>query len=260
MASENNNSTFRWYDFDVYGDSKVIKAKNAEALRSVYSALFKMMGHATGKEISLEDAVEWANQQGREKENGTLADILKKQLELEDLDEKKSERKDKKADPESEEEKRKKAIRDEKKSKRKGVSGKAKEKLEEMLGTGEITASQKAILEAYLQSYENYGTGARDNVLSSVTLLATTSMNARIGCGQGKTDISKGFAMAKAAEGKRTVITSSTPELAAQSYGELATGLKNSGLKAIYLSGRSDRFQSAGKRACSRCVSGNMDS
>lgn len=217
MGSESKKS-FRWYDFYVYGENS---KKISEELKAVYSALFEMieyvaagsrssemMEYATDGKISFERIVEFAEQKGREKQNGTLEDILKTGYNLDQYD-------------------------------KKEVSSKAKEKLDEMIQSGAITKSEGAILEAYLQSFAAYGIGARDNVVTSATLLATGSMNARIGCGQGKTDISKAFAMAKHTAGNRTIITSSTPELAAQSFEEGSNSLRESGLNAIYLSDES---------------------
>ena len=229
--------SFRWYEFGAYGEpGSDTQVKIESELLAVYNGLFKMMGHATGKNFSLEDMIRFAQAQGREKENGTLADVLKQNYDISDLDVKKDEKeiKEKRGTPEED---RKKAIRDEKEAKRKVIADAAKVKLTEMVESGELTPAQGKILESYLQSYTAYGTGARDNVVTSATLLSVGSLNARIGCGQGKTDISKAFAMAKAVDGKRPVITSSTPELAGQSFDELFKGLNQSELKVMYLSG-----------------------
>ena len=231
--------SFRWYEFGAYGEpGSPTQTKIESELHSVYNGLISMMGHATGRDYTVDDMIKFAEEQGREQENGTLADVLKKLYGISEHDEKKSEKADKdESKKDTPEELAKKAIRDRKLGERTEIADRARVKLKEMLESGEVTPVQGKILEAYLQSYTAYGTGARDNVVTSATLLTVGSLNARIGCGQGKTDISKAFAMAKDAEGKRPVITSSTPELAGQSFDELFKGLNQAGLTVVYLSG-----------------------
>lgn len=110
----------------------------------------------------------------------------------------------------------------------------------------------KAYVQAYLDAFAAYGPGARDNVVTAMVISGGVqhegeenkpySTNARYGCGFGKTGVSQGVAMGKMSIGKRGVITSSTPELAGQSFSELLEGFAKRDMTVVYVAEGEVRF------------------
>ena len=213
---------YRWYELDRYDENvpEGQKGKIQSNLEETFSALLdslKKMAEKLGikgfEKLTLEEALKVCKEQ-KISLCDYLSDIFKEYLEENEINK--------------------------------------EEKLAEMDKIAEdsidsnVPSQVKAYVQCYLDSFGEYGPGARDNVVTAMVISGGVqhvgeegkpySTNALYGCGFGKTTVSKGVAMGKLAIGKRSVITSSTPELAGQSFGELKEGFAQRGISVLYFS------------------------